>query len=648
MKKITSLLMTVLMLTTMLTAFAVPASAANDETMTVTFPEGFTDTESGVVTISGHYESGGWYTCYMRQYYDFTVSVPESCILTKVTFKFGNFNRWPSVLDVSNAAVSMPDNTTMVVSFAPEENVHSVTLNGVETYNGKTVTATDNKWQFVTELTVEYTVLHTHEKDANAYHAAAAPTCVKDGSVEYWGCTHPGCVAKLNASGNVIADITVPATGEHEYDDSGICVYCKAVSASHEHEFTNGDCLCGEPAPEAETTPDPEITPAPETEPETGVPGITWELSEDGKTLTFTGEGAMPDYDSYSYERRPWHNAAGTVTTVQIDPGITTLGDFAFYRFEKLTSVTIPGSVTSIGKHAFANCTNLASVTIPGSVTSIGKNAFDNCKNLASVTIPGSVTSIGEQAFANCRNLASVTIPGSVESIGNFAFQGCLILASVTISEGVKSIGDSALAYCDSLKRIIVKASTPPSVSLSSIPQNPGLTVYVPSGAYNAYTEASGWNELMSIISEAYMVYDRPTENGTVTVDWDCFPTSAFVEGQTVTVTVTPAEGYQLKADSLLVTYKDDNGAELTAALTQDETDAAKYTFTMPKANVTVTAAFEKISDNTETGSTLSDGNVWIIAAVAVVALGGVAALVIVKKKKKPALADGNENKDEE
>ena len=78
--------------------------------------------------------------------------------------------------------------------------------------------------------------------------------------------------------------------------------------------------------------------------------------------------------------------------------------------------------------------------------------------------------------------------------------------------------------------------------------------------------------------------------------------------------------------------------------------------FTMPTANVTVTAEFEKIAGEIETGSTpegieesstLSEGNVWIIIAVAVVAIGGVATLVIVKKKKKPALASG-ENKDEE
>lgn len=46
-------------------------------------------------------------------------------------------------------------------------------------------------------------------------------------------------------------------------------------------------------------------------------------------------------------------------------------------------------------------------------------------------------------------------------------------------------------------------------------------------------------------------------------------------------------------------------------------------------------------------GSTLSQGSIWIIAAVAAAAVAGVAALVIVKKKK-PALANGASDEDDE
>ena len=56
----------------------------------------------------------------------------------------------------------------------------------------------------------------------------------------------------------------------------------------------------------------------------------------------------------------------------------------------------------------------------------------------------------------------------------------------------------------------------------------------------------------------------------------------------------------------------------------------------------------DNFSDGHHGGSVLSQGSIWIIAAVAVVAVAGVAALVIVKKKKKPALASGTDNTDEE
>ena len=332
---------------------------------------------------------------------------------------------------------------------------------------------------------------------------------------------------------------------------------------------------------------------------------ITWELSEDGKTLTFTGKGAMPNYDFTTFEDRPWHNAAETVTTVQINPGITALGDYAFYQFIKMTSVTIPDGVTSIGKDAFDHCESLTSVTIPVGVTSIGMSAFGHCQGLTSVTIPASVTSIGVKAFLDCSNLTSVT----------------------------------------------VKASTPPTLEDDSVFDNtPEPVIYVPYGTSDDYISADNWGsaKISEKIQEAYIVDTKRTELGTVTVDMDSFSVSDFAEGQTVTVSVVPNEGYRLKADSLSVVAE--NGEAI--ALTQDETDPMKYSFTMLPANVTVKAAFVEITDESEpapTATVFSEGNIWIIiaAAVVVIGLGGAAALFIVKKKKKPALA-GGENTDEE
>lgn len=439
-----------------------------------------------------------------------------------------------------------------------------------------------------------------------------------------------------------------------------------------------------------------------EDESQTGGTDITWELSEDGKTLTFTGEGAMPNYNYKTYKNRPWANAAETVTAVQINPGITTLGDYAFFLFKKLTSVTIPDSVTSIGNNAFNYCESLTSVTIPSSVTNIGDAAFSSCTSLESVTIPSGVTGIGKSVFSSCtsltsvtisygvtgigegmfiscKHLTSVTIPSSVTSIDNNAFDHCTSLTSITIPYGVKSIGSNAFQDCTSLESIsfpssitkirdgvfehcpnltsvTVKAKTPPDWMsfLTLFNQNAKSKLYIPDGMSDVYKLGPGdwfYTFLQGKFKEAYVVDDQPGENGTIMLDKDCFPKETYTEpNKTVTVTVMPAEGYQLQADSLLVKYKDENGEEMTADLTQDETDPMKYTFTMPCSNVTVKAEFEEIlneSEPTLTATVFSEGNIWIIIAVAVVVIAGIATLVIVKKKTKTALVSG-ENKDEE
>ena len=87
-----------------------------------------------------------------------------------------------------------------------------------------------------------------------------------------------------------------------------------------------------------------------------------------------------------------------------------------------------------------------------------------------------------------------------------------------------------------------------------------------------------------------YTVTAAPVDHGTVTVD----PTAA-VEGETVTVNVTPDAGYALKENGLKVTYTD---AEGTVNVAEGE-KANTYTFAMPAADVTVSAAFEPVKVET-------------------------------------------------
>ena len=177
---------------------------------------------------------------------------------------------------------------------------------------------------------------------------------------------------------------------------------------------------------------------------ETGRCGKNVSYTYDSSTgeVVISGIGAMYDYNVFS---SPFFK--GSIKSVVIEDGVTSIGGGAFKDCTGLTSVTIGNSVTSIGEEAFYGCTGLTSITIPDSVTSIGSSAFEDCTGLTSITIPDSVTSIDISAFYRCTGLTSITIPESVTFISHGAFFNCTGLTSITIPASVTDIGLKAFGY---------------------------------------------------------------------------------------------------------------------------------------------------------------------------------------------------------
>ena len=163
---------------------------------------------------------------------------------------------------------------------------------------------------------------------------------------------------------------------------------------------------------------------------------VTWSLDDDG-TLTISGSGKIEDCRSDIDQ--PWYSNRSDITSVVIEPGVTSIGSQAFYECSNLTSITIPSGLTSIGEQAFGNCTGLTSITIPSGFISIGDYAFGNCTGLTSITIQNGVTSIGTGAFWNCTGLTSITIPSSVTSIGVNVFYNCTGLTDITVDSNNSS-----------------------------------------------------------------------------------------------------------------------------------------------------------------------------------------------------------------
>ena len=235
---------------------------------------------------------------------------------------------------------------------------------------------------------------------------------------------------------------------------------------------------------------------------------LTWSAANG--VLTISGTGDMYDYDIS--DKPPWISSSyAGISAIRIGPGVTSIGDRAFYRHQYLTSVSISDSVTSVGDWAFRGCKKLTELDLPSSVNSIGEQAFYdceslrrlvvpdgvtyipsimflNCKNLVSVSLPDGITGIGERAFGSCSSLTEINIPEGVVRIERQAFMGCVALQRIDLPESVDVIEESAFATCKALTHIsmpkrasyIGKDAFAYSESLSSIAIPDGIEVIEP------------------------------------------------------------------------------------------------------------------------------------------------------------------------
>ena len=130
---------------------------------------------------------------------------------------------------------------------------------------------------------------------------------------------------------------------------------------------------------------------------------LKWKLM--GTTLTISGTGAMTNYAS-SYNNTtgqvstnaPWFGLG--YTSLELEPGITTIGDYAFCFSDLGGSVIVPEGVTAIGKYAFSYCYEISNLALPSTLKTIGEEAASYLFACDTLHIPAGVTSIGDNAFS--------------------------------------------------------------------------------------------------------------------------------------------------------------------------------------------------------------------------------------------------------
>ena len=278
---------------------------------------------------------------------------------------------------------------------------------------------------------------------------------------------------------------------------------------------------------------------------------LYWQLNSRGE-LRIYGEGPMYDYVKY-FEPSPWYKYRDEpyisedgknildmngdvycsaevykaqnpnnwkIKNIVIEPGVTYLGDWAFYR-NCVEQITVPETVTETGYFCFRYSPTLKTLNLPNSLVvlddfaisrnyalkeinfgsglkKIGRGGLSRNTGLESVEFPDSLTSINEQLspeytmvemhydttgfLMGCSSLKSIylgkidsipnrtflntaleeiCIPNTVERIEEFAFANCPALKNVCFEENsvCKSISNSAFSGCKSLNGFIVPSS---------------------------------------------------------------------------------------------------------------------------------------------------------------------------------------------
>ncbi len=208
-----------------------------------------------------------------------------------------------------------------------------------------------------------------------------------------------------------------------------------------------------------------------------------WEFDSATATLTFYGEREMYDYETASASRPAWYANYSSVQHVVLSEGITRVGNYAFYGFNKITDVSFPSTLLELGTGAFWNCSKLNNVVLPANLETLGGYAFYNCQGLTALSfnsglksigsscfqncyylagelvLPESLETLGSYAFSNCRGYTAISIPGSLKTVGEYAFVNCYGFTELSLGEGVERIGRSAFNYCYGFTELTLPAS---------------------------------------------------------------------------------------------------------------------------------------------------------------------------------------------
>ena len=308
-------------------------------------------------------------------------------------------------------------------------------------------------------------------------------------------------------------------------------------------------------------------------------------MSSEGTGLSFSGNTSLILADgcelTVTSNKRTGVSAGGTLTIYgQSGQSGRLTAEGPIYGISAVNSLNIYGGVVQATSQYGLTCENI-NISTCGKVeaTGTGDGSFGIYCYTISISC-GAVTANGKRY--------------GIYSDGNLQISGGKVSATATGTDDepcgiISSDGNINLGFTNATDSIYASSYNTPKAGKRVIVAN-GQTMTDGTNDYAGELDSTKVSAIAGktlIPANAKTIIVSDTANGTVKT-----PAKVFV-GSTVTLTITPAAGYELG----ILTVKDEKG---------NSVKVSGNTFTMPDSNVTVAATFVKIKSESTTAPSTS------------------------------------------
>lgn len=325
--------------------------------------------------------------------------------------------------------------------------------------------------------------------------------------------------------------------------------------------------------------------------------------AEEGATIYYTTDGTDPTAESTAYTEALTITETTTVKAIAVKDGVSSeVASATFTKVEPVEPITIAeAQALEMGAEAFIKGVVVASAA-NGAVIYDGTdyiyyyntaNALEVGKSVSVKGVLGNYGGANQFTYAatvteiDDLNLAIPTEAKALtaDDLDDAATDGAAIPRQLATIEGSFSISGNyfniAVEGTETAVGAIVKPMEDVSALDGKVVKVTGYEMYVTNNKF-VYFVATSIEEVQPEPTTYSIIIDENIENGDVVADVE-----TAEAGATVTLTITPAEGYEL--DAVTATYTDETGADQTITLAEDNS------FTMPEADVNITATFKAV-----------------------------------------------------